>query len=254
MSQESRETGAIVLESREHGESDKIITLYTRNSGRITGIAKGANKSKKRFLNKLELFSYLSVTYSENKRSTLVFIADAELHSSFIEIRSKIDRYNAATFIRETLLIATTEGEGDKEIFTLLHWALQSLDHGSSCLAVCTIFLLRLFECLGYRPDLSHCCICHRLFDPEQHYVFSHNNGGLVCRQCDDKTTGSSTSLTAGTIRIMHSALLDPIERLHRLKFSRQALSQSLPMLHRYARNLFQRDIHSWKSVRKMLR
>lgn len=253
MSQENRETAAIVLESREHGESDKIITLYTRNRGRITGIAKGANKSKKRFLNKLELFSSLSLTYNENKRSTLVFIADAELHSSFIEIRSNIDRYNAATFIREILLIATTEGEGDPEIFTLLHWALQSLDNGKSCLAVCTIFLLRLFERLGYRPYLTHCCLCHKPFDLEQHYVFSHHSGGLVCRQCEDKTTGSSTDLAVGTIRILGSALTDPIERLHRLKFSRQALNQSLPMLHRYARNLFQRDIHSWKSLRKML-
>ena len=253
MSQESRETAAIVLESREHGESDKIITLYTRNSGRLTGIAKGANKSKKRFLNKLELFSYLSLNYSENKRSTLVFISDAELHSSFIDIRRKIDRYNVATFIRESLLVATTEGEGDPEIFALLHWALQSLDLGKSCLDVCAIFLIRLFERLGYRPDFTHCSVCHKPFDLEQHYLFSHQSGGLVCRRCEEKITGSYVELNAGTIRILRSALIEPVDRLHRLKFSRQALRQSLPMLHRYARNLFQRDIHSWKAVRNML-
>lgn len=254
MSQENRETTAIVLDSRAHGESDKIITLYTRNNGRITGIAKGANKSKKRFLNKLELFSYISLYYSENKRSTLVFIADAELHSSFIEIRRKIDRYNAATFIRETLLIATSEGEGDSEIFKLLHWALQSLDGGKSSLDVCAIFLLRLFERLGYRPDFSHCSSCGIPFTLEQQYSFNHMSGGLVCGNCEDKVTGNSTVLATGTIRIVRSALTDPIDRLQRLHFSRQALSQSLPMLHRYAGNLFQREIHSWKAVRNMLK
>jgi len=253
MSQQKRETAAIVLNSREHGESDKIITVYTRDNGRLTGIAKGANKSKKRFLNKLELFSHLSLSYIENKRSTLAFIADAELHSSFIEIRRKVDCYNAATFIRETLLMATTDGEGDPEIFILLHWSLQSLDRGKSCLDICTIFLLRLFDRLGYRPDFTSCCICSKPFNPEQHYIFDHHNGGLVCHRCEEKVTGSSIDLTAGTIRILRSALIEPIERLHRLKFSRQALKQSLPMLHRYARNLFQRDIHSWKAVRKML-
>ncbi len=253
MAQERRETAAIVLDSREHGESDKIITLYTKNHGRITGIAKGANKSKKRFLNKLELFSYLSLSYNENTRSSLAFISDAELLSSFIEIRKRIERYNAATFIRETLLIATTDGEGDPDIFTLLHWALQSLDLGKSCLDVCAIFLLRLFDRLGYRPDFAHCCICNRPFDLAQHYIFNQHSGGLVCRRCEDKITGSSIDLTAGTIRILRSALVEPVERLHRLKFSRQALRQSLPMLHRYARNLFQRDIHSWKAVRNML-
>ena len=253
MSQERRETAAIVLDSREHGEADKIITVYTRDSGRITGIAKGASKSKKRFLNKLELFSFLSLSYTANKRSSLAFIADADLHSSFVEIRRKIDLYNAASFIRETLLIATTDGEGDPEIFTLLHWALQSLDLGKSSLDICTVFLLRLFERLGYRPDFNHCCVCNSPFDLHQHYTFNHHSGGLVCRRCEEKVTGSSIDLTAGTIQILRSALNEPIERLHRLKFSRQALNQSLPMLHRYARNLFQRDIHSWKAVRNML-
>ena len=253
MSQETRESAAIVLDSRDHGESDKIITLYTQDQGRITGIAKGANKSKKRFLNKLELFSYISLSYIENKRSTLVLISDADLLSSFIELRQHVSLYNTATFIRETLLIATVDGEGDSELFRLLHWSLQALQHGKSYLGVATIFLLRLFERLGYRPNFSHCCRCQQAFNVNQHYYFSHLSGGLICRTCEDGIVAESKKLASGTIRIINSAIADPLERLHRLHFSRQALAEALPMLHRYARNLFQRDIHSWKTIKKML-
>lgn len=52
------ESDALVLHCRDHGESDKIITLLTKNAGKFSGIAKGANRSKKRFVNKLELFLF----------------------------------------------------------------------------------------------------------------------------------------------------------------------------------------------------
>lgn len=253
MSQDTRETAAIVLDSRDHGESDKIITLYTQDHGRITGIAKGANKSKKRFLNKLELFSSISLCYSANKRSSLVLISDADLHSSFIELRLQVELYNTATFIRETLLIATVEGEGDSELFRLLHWSLQALESGKSYLGVATIFLLRLFERLGYRPNFSQCSRCQKPFNLNQHYSFSQLSGGLICQNCEDQIVGEPRKLSSGTIRMINSASGDPLERLHRLQFSRQALNEALPMLHRYARNLFQRDIHSWKIIKKML-
>ncbi|MDJ0623649.1 MAG: DNA repair protein RecO [Desulfocapsaceae bacterium] len=253
MSSISRETTAIVLNSRDHGESDKIITFYTRDFGKITGIAKGANKSKKRFLNKLELFSHLALSYQQKTHSSLVFVIEAELHSSFIEIRSNIESYVAATLIREVLLLATVEGEGDLKVFNLLHWALQSLADQRSDLEICTVFLLRLFDTLGYRPDFSHCCRCGNTFDVAEQYSFLQVGAGLVCSRCKEKVEGTLRDLSTGTIRLLHSALTDPLDRLHRLKFSRQAIRQSLPMLHSYGRSIFQRDIHSWKAVKKRL-
>lgn len=255
MAPTSRETAAIVLDSRDHGESDKIITFYTRDFGRITGIAKGANKSKKRFLNKLELFTHVFLYYNEKPHSTLVFIVEAELISSYIEIRNKVERYIIASFIREILLLASTEGEGDSEIFQLLCWSLQALDTGNKTgLGICAIFLLRLFGHLGYRPDFSHCSICGIIFDVGQQYTFNQMNGGLVCSKCREKATGTTTLLSPGTIRILNSALTDSLDRLHRLQFSRQALNESLPMLHRFGRNLFQREIHAWRALRDLLK
>lgn len=253
MSSISRETAAIVLNSRDHGESDKIITFYTRDFGKITGIAKGANKSKKRFLNKLELFSHLILSYQEKTRSSLVFITEADLLSSFIEIRNNIDCYTAATLIREVVLLATIEGEGDREIFNLLHWGLQSLANRQTDLGICTIFLLRLFDSLGYRPDFTHCCHCGNPFDVAEQYAFLQVGAGLMCSRCTEKVEGKLRDLSTGTIRLLHSSLTEPLDRLHRLKFSKQAIRQALPILHSYGRSIFQREIHSWKAIKNML-
>lgn len=253
MSSTSRETAAIVLDSRNHGESDKIVTFFSFNIGRMTGIAKGANRSKKRFLNKLELFSHITLYYSVNRRSALYFISDAELDSSFIQLRSNITLYNAATFVREFLLIATTEGEKDPRLFNLLQWALHSLNCGKPPLAILTIFLVRVLGHTGYRPDLDNCHGCGSPFCLEEHNTFSHTGGGLICGGCLATAPGSGTVLSAGTILLLRSALAEPLGRLHRLQVSRQAAGQALPTLQRYSRNLFQREIHSWKVIRKML-
>ena len=62
MSPLAQDTEAIVLDCRDHGESDKIVTFFCLDAGRLAGIAKGANRSKRRFVNKLELFSSLQLT------------------------------------------------------------------------------------------------------------------------------------------------------------------------------------------------
>ncbi len=253
MSSTTTESVALVLDSLDHGESDTIITFFCQDVGRVTGIAKGAKRSKKRFQNKLELFSHITITFRERQNSSLAFLEDAELHDGFINLRQNMDRYIAATFIRETLLIATSEREGDNEIFALLLWALRALDTAKPHLSVCIIFLLRLFDHLGYRPDFAGCRTCVTPFSLEHKYFFHHLAGGLICSNCTETLTGNYTELSPGTIRILSQALQEPADRLHRLRFSKQAVSQSLNLLHRYGRNLFQREIHSWKALRNLI-
>ncbi len=111
---------AVVLDSRDHGESDKIITLFCKDIGKLTAIAKGAHRSKKRFVNKLELFSFLHITYSRSSPARLALINDGDLLNSFIAIRSSVIPYQAATVIREFTLLATNEQLPDNDLFTLL--------------------------------------------------------------------------------------------------------------------------------------
>ncbi len=82
---------AIVLKVSDLGESDKIVTFYSMQAGKMAGIAKGAKKSKKRFSNKLEIFSLLDVTYDDRDRAGLVRIDEAELLAPFMSLRGNYE-------------------------------------------------------------------------------------------------------------------------------------------------------------------
>ena len=75
-------TPAVVVRARVFGESDKIVTFLTRDLGKVTGIAKGAKRSKRRFVNVLEPFTHVSLRLRQRPASDLAFISACELHDA----------------------------------------------------------------------------------------------------------------------------------------------------------------------------
>jgi DNA repair protein RecO (recombination protein O) len=253
MAAQARETDALVLNCVEHGESDVIVTLFCRDVGRLTAIAKGAKKSKRRFVNKLELFSFLHVTYEQKANSSLAFFADAELHTSFLHLRQNLELYSVASVIREFLLIGVRENEPDMHIFRLSLWALHSLDQQQPPMSVLALFLIRFYDYLGYRPDLQTCAQCGSSIAGEHRYSFDTASGRIVCSACTPYFT-KGLPLSFGTIKMLRSAQDQPLERLHRLKISGSILYEAISLLQGYGNQLFQRDVISWKIARKFLR
>lgn len=242
------ETEALVLSTTEHGESDQIVTFFTQDSGRLTAIAKGAKKSKKRFVNKLEQFSFLRIVYQQKSASKLAFLLEAELHTSFIGLRTNIRLYNAASVIREFLLIAIKDGEPEKKVFQLSLWALHCLNQNQPSESILVLYLLRLFDYIGYRPNLECCNRCNSEIHQEQTYRFDSSSGGLICANCFPGSIPRKP-IFHGTIKILKSGQDQPIDKLHRLKITGQILQESLRLLHNYGSQIFQKDIVSWKSL-----
>lgn len=252
MSQPARETDVVVLGYQNHGESDRIVTCYSKDTGKLTTIAKGANRSKKRFVNKLEPFTFLTVNYSLGRKGSLALLTDAELHNSFIHIRQNYTVYMAASVILEMMQTVIHEQEGDEQLFNLLIWALHRLDSQKEPLSTIPFFMIRFFDLLGYRPELSACAGCGSTDDTS--YSFSLSAGGLQCEHCRSLRNGQNISLQTGTIKLLNSAMTLPLNRLGRLQLSGNMLNEALNMCHKYARQLFQRDFDSWKMVRKNYR
>ena len=238
---------AIVLDSYDIGESDKIVTLFCQGIGRLTTIAKGAHRSKKRFVNKLEIFSFLQITYSRSAPGNLAIITEAELLNSFMSLRSKVPRYHAASVLREFILLATSEKLNDDRLFQLALWALHALDRGDDERTVLALFLVKLFDAIGYRPDFSQCQNCGNGYQAKGPAVFSPQAGGLICSHCLAGTEYSGWRLSPGTIQMIISVQQQPLARLSRFKLTSINLRETLDCLYRYGRHLFQKDIHSWK-------
>jgi DNA repair protein RecO (recombination protein O) len=244
------ETEAIVIDCHDYGESDLIITLLSQERGKIAAIAKGAKKSLKRFVNKLELFTFLHIVCTEKAGSRLGFLVEAELHTSFINIRYDLQRYIIASVMLEFLLTGTKEEESDERLFRLSLWALHNINILQQPSAILSIFLVRFFDCLGYRPNLETCNKCGQQIDNDHIYRFVPSEGSIACSACNPGGTGKGIALSHGTLKILRSAQDLPIERLHRLKISGIILKETLMLLHNYGNHLLQRDLSSWKFMR----
>ena len=243
---------AIVLKVTTHGEADKIITLYSPDRGKITVIAKGAKRSKQRFVNKLEPFTFLQILYQPPKRGSLFFLTEAELVNAYLSLRTNYLRYVTATFINELVQRFSGEQDPDPAIFALLNWAFNSLDQGASPTKTATIFLLRLLGLCGYQPQLDHCHSCRRSLEQSTSFTLYPGNGMLLCTHCHSTKSNSSLTLTLQTLKFLHSAQQIELQKLNRLQLPVATTNQALDALYNYSRHLLQQDIHSWKQLRQL--
>lgn len=238
---------AVILRETTHGESDKIITLFSANLGKITAIAKGAKRSKQRFVNKLEPFTLLRIIYRPPKNGTLFFLSDAELINAYISLRTDYHRYVTATFISELTQLFSVVQDPEPAIFTLLNWALHSLDQGMPASKTALLFLHRLLNLCGYQPQLDQCFSCKRSVEEGASFTLYPGNGNLLCSDCIPMTTASSLTLSIRTLKFLHSAQKLEIQQLSRLHLPTTNAREALNVLCNYSRHLLQQDIHSWK-------
>ena len=241
-----QQTLAVVLQVTDHGDADKIVTCYSENLGKLSGIAKGAKRSKKRFVNKLEPFSLLDLSYEESRTSSLMRIDQAELVSAYPTLRNHYNRYTAATLLCEQMLQWTREHDADPDLFSLLRWALTSLEQGQPAFATVILFEIRMLDLLGYKPNLSGCLRCGHLTPARRPYFFSTSRSGLICKACNRETEHGQVPVSLETARLLHAAQHMAGNKLDRLHFSPDAIRESLTLLRRYDHHLLQREINSW--------
>jgi len=239
---------AIVLQVKDHGDSDKIVTLYTLDYGKIVLIAKGAKRSKKRFVNKLELFSLLAIHFAPSRHSSLMRLDQADLLSPFPSLRESYELYIAASLLCELVLHWTREHDSDEELFRVFVWALEGLSMaGAGVNRTIIFFHVKMLDILGYRPDLAGCLDCRGLGAPGILYRFSPLRNGLVCSRCDPHAHGvGSQPLSLQTIQLLRRVQDMERGKLERLHFSPAATREALALLKRYDNHLLQREVQSW--------
>ncbi len=250
----SRRTRGIVLSVSDHGESDKLVTFFSPDIGRATGIAKGAKRSKQRFVNKLEPFSLLQIMYRSSRHGGLLFLREAELENSFFLLRRHYDCFVVAMFACELVLRFTREQDQDQAIFFLLLWALQILESGREPLQVAALFHLRLLGAAGYQPKLDRCGFCTKPVLSGRRYTLHPGSGLLVCDQCRSDMPKSMFSLSVQTLNFLRKAQFIDLSHLDRLRLPCRTADKTLLILYRYTRHLLQRDINSWRQVRGLRR
>lgn len=149
---------AVVLKVADYRENDRLVTLFTHEHGRISGVARGAKRSQRRFGAALELFTLIDIRLK--LRHGLCDLLDADVATIHPGIRSDLFRIAHSGYACELAAALTPEGVPYPRLFRLLKSYLGHMDRNPSSGSDRRFFEINLLNILGYRPSLDRCSRC----------------------------------------------------------------------------------------------
>lgn len=171
----------LVIHTMNYGENDRIITLFTKEFGKITAMVKGARNPKSQFLGATQLFSYCDFVYYRGR--SFAYLNQVTLIESFHRLRNDLNKLAKAAYITEAVYQAFEEGQEDDGVLRLmlnqLYFIHENMvrDDGIALLT----FQLKLLGFMGFAPALSECGSC----GSSKALVGLHRTDGTArCRSC----------------------------------------------------------------------
>lgn len=172
----------VVIKTLDYKENDKLVWIFSDENGKISTVARGAKRSKSKFLSVTMPLCYGDYVYFKGKG--LANLQEGKIIQSFQGLLNNLDKLTYSTYICELIDIALLEGESNKLLFkefitTLYLLNTDALDYELLVRA----FELKLLRATGYGLTLEYCTICKRKINVSNYISLSHFGG--VCEECD---------------------------------------------------------------------
>ncbi|MCL5407732.1 MAG: DNA repair protein RecO [Patescibacteria group bacterium] len=233
----SYKTQGIILKRTNLGEADRILTIYTKNKGKIKVVAKGVRKTLSKLAGHLELFCLTKLEIAEGRN--LDIITGADTLKCFIKIRSNLEATNTAYYLAEIVQNLMAENQSHPEIFKLLDEVLEHLDNGQSKLLL-AYFEINFLSYAGFRPELYHCLSCDKDAISKENY-FSFHEGGLVCGECHK----GDIKISDEAIKVLRLFLNRRISAIQKIKTHPKLAKEIENITSSYINNIYQKEFKS---------
>ena len=179
------QTEAVVLKKVDFSESSLVLTLFSRNHGKIRALAKGGRRIKGPFESALDLMSHILVTYIPKRGDALDLLTESKLVRRFRPGRDNFGGMYAGFYLIELLNEMTIEQEPMPELFDAAVMALSQLMTEQPVMPTVLRFEWQLLELTGHFPSLDFCVHCDGEIDHTQRRItFGHIDGGVICPNC----------------------------------------------------------------------
>jgi len=169
----------IVLKSIDYGESNKILTIFSREKGKFGAVARGAKKPTSRLASVSQPFTYAYFLCQIG--SSLATIQQGENIDTFKTIKEDLFLTAYASYVVELLDKGVDEKSANPYLFELLYETLRHFSEGYDPKIIKNIFEVKMLGVLGFRPVVTECVSCHDVDGP---FVFSVSEGGILCSNC----------------------------------------------------------------------
>lgn len=169
----------IVVRTTDYGESAKIVTIFSKELGKVTLMAHGAKKFKSKLSGVTQLFHFGHYLFHAGRG--MGTLQQGETLVNFRNIQTDIVATAYATYFVELVDRTTDDGEKNKSLFDLLENALRFVDEGYEAECIKYIFELKMLIKFGVEPYLDGCVCCKCT---SGNFKFSLEEGGFICQNC----------------------------------------------------------------------
>lgn len=182
----SEHVQGIVLRTTPYGETNKVVTLFTKEKGKITMMAHGARKTKGKLAGVTQLFTngiyLITIPPNGDKMGTL---RQGETKVRYRTLQTNIERTTYASAILELVDYLSVDGLPNEPMFILIEQALSYIEKGYDPQMVCHMVEIKLLEIAGIYPNLKGCPCCQK--QKSAAFALSIKEGGFICVDCFKK-------------------------------------------------------------------
>ena len=206
------ETEAIVLRSYRLAEADKIVSIFTRQMGRVRAVASGAQRTKSRYGGTLESLGYVRLWFYERENRDLVRLNSVEIIESFFDLQKDYAVHLAGQYLVEVSERLLPEREASERTFRLLLAVLRNLKRSREVdrpLAYFNYWILRLG---GFLPDLTHCSGCGRIFEDETVHYAAAPARAIRAGECRQQLSAAAGTIASRSVAEVQAACATPLD------------------------------------------
>lgn len=223
------------------GEKDKIVTLFTREQGKLRAIARGAVRPGSSLGPCVEPLTHAHL-YCVRRRS-LDLIAQAVLQQSFPSLKADLWLMSCGLYMAELLDLSTAEGVPQPALFDLALAVLRRLDSGERGETLLRYFELRLLDQIGFRPSLERCLDCGTNLRPVKN-ALSPLLGGTLCPDCAARTP-DARPLSLDALKVLRLWLDSTLDVAVRVKVNEALAAELDAHAQRLVLCVVQREVRS---------
>jgi DNA repair protein RecO (recombination protein O) len=174
---------ALVIRSVDFSETSLVVTLFTREFGKLGALAKGGRRLKGPFESALDLLGLCRIVFLRKTSDSLDLLTEAKLMRRFRPGRQLAGLY-AAYYVAELLDDLTDQYDPHPELFDLADETLAALSAGEAVPRRLIRYELGMLRLLGHAPSLADCVGCGRPVVPKGRVSFGLVDGGVLCADC----------------------------------------------------------------------
>ena len=172
---------AITLSYTPLGEADLLVTMYTREQGKVRAVGKGARRSTSKLVGHLEPLTLVRMSMVHGRNMDI--ISQAEVVESFAALKEDLTAIAKGQYLTELVEGFGAEASANPDLFQLMIDSLRAVQDNPASDMPLRAFEFHLLQVSGLMPELYHCVECRQELEPGAHR-FSPNVGGTLCLDC----------------------------------------------------------------------